>query len=277
MQMWCCFVIMGGGGAVLWTQATARATVHRQLDASGGSERLNIPQTLPGGVMVTSGEETRTTVAVWTVLVTIDKPALLSQFRKRLENLETLVPPQWTEPTLVPFRAQWRERINQIRETWMLPMQSEVSRRKRGLLYFVGVVSNKLFGTTTQAHVTELQDHVEALRQQGTHVAHAFGELVSLVNQTNGHVRENREHITALELYVVPLQIAYRNLSDQATSRERYMTDLGRQVAVGQVLDSLEALHTTWRRGIDVWQGQRRAGLGLGCSWVVDRGYPTTR
>ena len=127
----------GGGGLVLWTQATARATVHRQLDASGGSERLNIPQTLPDGVMVTAGEETRTTVATWTVLVTIDRPALLPQFRKRLENLETLVPPQWTEPTLVPFRALWREQINQIRETWMLPMQSEVSRRN-GITGFCG-------------------------------------------------------------------------------------------------------------------------------------------
>ena len=255
------------GGLVLWTQATARATVHRQLDASGGPERLNIPQTLPDGVMVTTGEETRTTVATWTVLVTIDRPAILPQFCKRLEKLETFVPPQWTEPTLVPFQALWRERINQIRETWTLPMQSEVSRRKRGLLDFVGVVSNKLFGTATQAQVTELQDHVETLRQQGTRVAHAFGELVFLVNQTHGHVRENREHITSLELYAVRLQIAYRNLSDKATSQERYMTDMGRQVAVGQVLDSLEALHTTWRRGIDAWQGQRRA---LEAGWLTE-------
>ena len=128
MQMWCCFVIMGG--LVLWTQATARATVHRQLDASGGPERLNIPQTLPDGVMVTTGEETRTTVATWTVLVTIDRPVILPQFRKRLEKLETLVPPQWTEPTLVPFQALWRERINQIRETWtqlQLPRDVAVS------------------------------------------------------------------------------------------------------------------------------------------------------
>ena len=98
-------------------------------------------------------------------------------------------------------------------------------------------------------------------------MAHAFGELVSLVNQTYGHVRENREHITALELYAVRLQIAYRNLSDKATSQERYMTDMGRQVAVGQVLDTLEALHTTWRRGIDVWQGQRRA---LEAGWLTE-------
>ena len=102
-------------------------------------------------------------------------------------------------------------------------------------------------------------------------MVHAFGELITLVNQTYGHVKENRDLVASLEIYAARLQVAYRNASQRLTERERYITNLGRQLAVGQLLDSLEALHLAWRREMDMWQTQRRA---LESGWLTEAILP---
>ena len=102
----------------------------------------------------TGGEETRRHVATWTLLVTLDVPVEESGLRNRLLRLRTGITKLHDSlRSTDAVKASWLQRVSDIERTMLTDVPTMHTRARRGLLNFIGIISNKLFSTATEFQV----------------------------------------------------------------------------------------------------------------------------
>ena len=107
----------------------------------------------------------------------------------------------------------WRFRLNDIEDA-LLPTRFEARRKRRGLLDVVGQLSRSLFGTATDSDVIECKRQIEILRTRDRRIVHSVSNMISIVNQTHTAVKQNRQHINALQEYVDKVSAEVRYIAN---------------------------------------------------------------
>lgn len=232
----------------------------------------NQPQSLPDGLLITGGVETRSQEAVWTALVTLETPkpnpdlrARINYFRKIVRTLETMKGSSNTT------RTAWEKRLDDIEDAMLPHVAGSAHRTRRGLLNIVGQISRKLFGTATEEEVEECQRQIQQLSSANNRFSHAVDKLVTLVNQTHKHMTENRHHILALERYLGKVQHVIQGIEKATSTRDSEIALLNLETRIDRALASLETAHNQWIRQLEKHHRQR-ASLELG--WLTEEILP---
>ena len=167
-------------------------------------------------------------------------------------------------------KAAWMQRITEIEETILNALPVGL-RTRRGLLNFVGILSNKLFGTATESQVAECRRLLVTVSASNQRITHVFKELTSVVNQTHDQVKENREHLVHIENYITQVSTTVNKISSQLRKQAQQVRAMIGQLYIGQVVASIESVHNSWLRRLDKYQRQR-ASLDLG--WLTEEILP---
>ena len=223
----------------------------------------NIPKPLPDGILITGGEETRSHVATWTILVTLDVPIEEPGMRTRLRHFRELVDSIHRVRKLPISQTGWMQRIKDIEDTMLPGASTDITRMRRGLLNFVGDISNKLFGTATEQEVEECRRYINAVSTSNRHVAHVVNNLVTVVNQTHDQVKQNRAHLQNLEKYMDKAYDFVRVLHRGLDRQQQRLEILTLELRLNQMLTTIETAHNLWLRQLDRYKRQR-ASLDLG-------------
>ena len=184
----------------------------------------------------------------------------------RLQTLRDLIPNNVALPhNMLPVRQMWQERIHLLMQDFIMP--GNTTRPKRGLFNFIGYASNKLFGTATENQVSQLQAQIDELALQDQRVTHAYNDLITVVNQTHGFVARNTQHINRIEQFAASLAGTLRTQLAQVAGNTGMLNHLLQRTQIGELLASLEALHSQWSRHADQFRDQRRS---LEAGWLTE-------
>ena len=169
-------------------------------------------RSITDGILVTGGKRTLGHIAVWTVLVTLDVPTeqvglldKLNAFQQVLyahNRISNLTKSIWAKSTMKATL------INQ--------------RTRRGLVNVVGLLSNRLFGTATEAQISETHSQIENIAKQNKRVVKVVKELITIVNHSHDYSKIINEHIQSLEKYVLTVAFEIRksdNITDKLSNR----------------------------------------------------------
>ena len=151
----------------------------------------------------------------------------------------------------------WNQRINEIKST--ISVTSVKRRHSRGLIYIVGTISNKLFGTLTEDEVFEIRSRIERVAKQNKRVVNVVKVLVTIVNQTHEQSKEVRQHIKSLESYVSKYAIEIRKLQEKTEKQRNRYDILETCIKTDRALALIEATHNAWLRQQDRYHRQRTA------------------
>ena len=190
---------------------------------------------LPDGISISGSEPLRQIVASWDIYVTLEPPPFPTDLARRVEDIDTLLNSIMQLQTvgvnidLQPFKLR-RDRLRQI----LRPRERQHSRVRRGLLDIGGTLLHHLFGVATDSQLVRFRAAMEELKGRQDDIAHAYGNLATVVNQTRAYVRQLALQQQHLHGQVVRLDTAILALSRavQANSRKLHrvalMTDLDR-------------------------------------------------
>ena len=232
----------------------------------------NIAEHLKDGLLVTGGEETRRHIATWTILVTLDVPVEESGLRGRLLHLRTMITDLHdTLRSTSVVKEAWLQRISDSKQTMLTGVSTSTTRIRRGLLNFVGIISNKLFGTATEAQVEECRRLLITASASNRKISHLFIKLTSVVNQTYDQVQENRNHLIKLENYVGQAADTVNKIVSKLQSQQEKISAMIGHSYIGQIVAVIESQHNQWLRQMDKYQRQR-ASLDLG--WLTEEVLP---
>ena len=223
----------------------------------------SVAEPLKDGLLVTGGEETRRHVATWTLLVTLDVPVEESGLRNRLLRLRTGITKLHDSlRSTDAVKASWLQRVSDIERTMLTDVPTH-ARARRGLLNFIGIISNKLFGTATESQVKECRRLLINASVSNRRISHLYNELTSVVNQTHYQVKDNRDHLRNMENYVGQAIIAINKVISHLQSQQKKVSALVAHSFIGQILTAIEAQHNSWLRQLDKYRRQQ-ASLDLG-------------
>ena len=159
-------------------------------------------------------------------------------------------------------KSIWAQRINDIKSTMIA---TPIHRRtRRGLVNSVGLLSNRLFGTATEAQVLETRSQIENIAKQNKRVVNnVVKELITIVNHTHEHSKIVNQHIRSLETYVSAVAFEIKK-SENITGKLGNRIDILRSVIqTDRALTLIETTHNLWLRQLDRYNRQR-AALELG-------------
>ena len=104
-------------------------------------------------------------------------------------------------------KGSWLQRIR-VMQDQVIQLDMEhirttrnITRAKRGLFDFGGIVLHKVFGLATTAELMESRRWIEQVRTNNIRVLHKTNERVSVVNQTFSEIRLKRKHIQVMQMY----------------------------------------------------------------------------
>ena len=216
-------------------------------------------RSITDGVLVTGGKKTLGHIAVWTVLVTLDVPTEQIGLLNKLNAFEQVLYEHNRISNLT--KSIWAQRINDIKSTMIA---TPIHRRtRRGLVNIVGLLSNRLFGTATEAQVLETRSQIENIAKQNKRVVNVVKELITIVNHTHEHSKIVNQHIRSLETYVSAVAFEIQK-SENITGKLGNRIDILRSVIqTDRALTLIETTHNVWLRQLDRYNRQR-AALELG-------------
>ena len=180
------------------------------------------PQTLkniPDGVMVTKPENIRIERGLWTVLVVLTDPALLTATREKqaIRDLARKLI-NWTKhhvpcngnDSCWAYREQrWiTKRLGLLAqdESQTLQIAMKEQRKKRGLLNLGGTILKKIFGTATEADVEDIRKAVQESQRQNQKLIHMDQQLVTVINHAINEQNEERKRINVVQDAIDKLQ-----------------------------------------------------------------------
>ena len=196
-------------------------------------------RSITDGVLVTGGEKTLGHIAVWTVLVTLDVPTEQIGLLNKLNAFEQVLYEHNRISNLT--KSIWAQRINDIKSTMIA---TPIHRRtRRGLVNIVGLLSNRLFGTATEAQVLETRSQIENIAKQNKRVVNVVKELITIVNHTHEHSKIVNQHIRSLETYVSAVAFEIQK-SENITGKLGNRIDILRSVIqTDRALTLIETTH----------------------------------
>ena len=254
---------------MLGTAVTVIALLGIQVAALTEQEMsYNTPMLLPDGLLITGGEEIRSHVATWTVLVTLDAPQEEIGLRQTMENFKSTINRLLkNRDSMNATKTSWYERIMDIEMTMLPDGKGVITRTRRGILDFVGEISQKLFGTATDADVRECKRMIEAVARVSQQVTHSQKALVTVVNQTYHHVQQNRRHIQSLQLFGRTLNREMNFMKTIMEKNHLLIEMLKAELRIDQALSAIEATHNQWLRQLDRYHRQR---IALELGWLTE-------
>ena len=127
----------------------------------------------------------------------------------------------------------------------------------------MGLLSNRLFGTATEAQISETRSQIENIVKQNIRVVNIVKELITIVNHSHDHSKIVNEHIQSLEKYVSTVAFEIRK-SDNITDKLRNRVSILRAtLRTDRALALIETTHNLWLRQLYTYNRQR-AALELG-------------
>ena len=211
------------------------------------------------GVLVTGGEETLGHIASWTVLVTLDVPKEQIELLDKLNTFQSTLAKHDRISNIT--KSIWQQRITDIKTT--INDTPVPQRNRRGLINFIGVLSNKLFGTATEDEVSETRKQIESVGKQNKRVVNVVKDLMTIVNQTHEHSKQVNQHIESLEHYVLKVAIEIQKSQNTTEEQNARYDVLDATLKTDRALALIEATHNMWLRQLDTYNRQR-AALELG-------------
>lgn len=234
----------------------------------------NEPKLLPDGVLINEQGRTLRHAATWNILITLDEPREEIGLRDSLKTIRQLIHginQQRNSLTLNTTRHLWEGRLREIEDTMLTYMPGQRFRTRRGLLNIVGQISQKLFGTATEAQVEECRRLIAELTVGYKQVSHSFNELVTIINQTHNEVVTHRRHIRKIEKFVTNITANLNYILSVTRHQQEYIEFLNIELQINQALSAIEATHNHWLRQVDKHQRQK-ASLQLG--WLTEELLP---
>ena len=144
-------------------------------------------RSITDGILVTGGKQTLGHIAVWTVLVTLDVPTEQVGLLDKLNAFQKVLYAHNRVSNLT--KSTWAQRIHDIKSTMKATPIHQ--RTRRGLVNVVGLLSNRLFGTATEAQISETCSQIENIAR----VVNVVKELITLVNDSHDHSKIVNEYI----------------------------------------------------------------------------------
>ncbi len=228
--------------------------------------QLNVPQELPDGLLVTNGSTVAAHVATWTVLVVLDAPQFDYGLSEKLQQINvTIAKLNRVRPLSNATRTVWFQRMEDL--TLLMTTPSSGARVRRGLLNVVGEISNKLFGTATEAEVNECRVQIARVSALNKRVVHTTNELITIVNQSRDEIKTNRQHVRHIEHYLDKLANELWRFGKTVAGNVGRIIKVEDNARIDRLLAGLESVHTVWLRQMDLYQRQR-ASLELG--WMTE-------
>ena len=252
-------VLLGIVQAQITGQTGNNGTVSHEFTSQTINGNKFQVRSITDGILVTGGKETLGHSAVWTVLVTLDIPTVQSELLQKLNAFQQIL---YTHERISNLtKSIWNQRILYIKST--MTIRSTNRRTRRGLVNIVGLLSNRLFGTATEAQIKETGSQIENIAKQNKRVVNVINELITIVNHTHAHSRIVNQHIQSLETYVSAVAFEIRK-SENATRKLRHRIDvLTSATQTDRTLTLIETTHNLWLRQLDRYNRQR-AALELG-------------
>ena len=237
-----------------------------QVNGQGSSRtsvsKLFTPTSIPDGILVTGGDDTRAHIATWTVLVTLDVPTLEVSLLPKLSFFQRALRSHHAYSGISnETKNIWNERSENLKAT--INRRPTIHRTRRGLLNIIGTLSNTLFGTATEDEVFETRKQIDLLTKKNNQIVHVARQLITIVNQTNEHSRRINEHINSIQTYVSKVAHQISATQRKLDSNNRRFNILSATVATDRALALVETTHHLWLRQQDLYDRQR-AALELG-------------
>ena len=199
----------------------------------------NTPQLIPDGLLVTGGHLIRNHVTTWVVQVVVESPQsnddLMQQIHRLRDLIISAVLPQRRVSNMT--KGSWLQRIR-VMEDQVIQLDMEhihttrnITRAKRGLFDFGGIVRHKVFGLAKTAELMESRRWIEQVRTNNIRVTCT----VSLIPLHELDVcPESSGFSLELEL---PTEIAYDTVGGTMYA---YMSTLRHSYGVSVILASLK-------------------------------------
>ena len=158
---------------------------------------------LADGLMVRKIDDVRSRAADWRVLVVLDAPgnvnlgpaleATYGAISARSDGLhnETI--------------QKWFDRLDLVRGSVKTGLLETARRKRRGLLDIGGKLLHGLFGLATDQDVRDCRELIARAGESNSRIVHTVNQLVSVLNNTQINVIENRAHINAIQGYIANL------------------------------------------------------------------------
>lgn len=211
---------------------------------------------LPDGLLVARGEDLLTEVASWTVVVTLDVPPLPTELEHRLKAIEGAL--DHLNPQIHASEKEgWTARLQRIKmqlRPSFLHGGRHHRRVARGLFNFIGILSEHLFGTASEAEVRQTRQMIQKVNSNNQAVYHVVQELTTVVNQSRVYLQQNRDRINEVSKEVKTVEqllnsmgVQYEGLRDHIeTNYHRHQAERlveGLEMLTGAYLDHVEHYH----------------------------------
>ena len=119
-------------------------------------------RSITDGILVTGGKRTLGHIAVWTVLVTLDVPTEQVGLLDKLNTFQQVLYVHNSISNLT--KSIWAQRIRDIKSIRKATPTHQ--RTRQGLVNVVGLLSNRLFVTATEAQISETHSQIENIAKQ---------------------------------------------------------------------------------------------------------------
>lgn len=184
----------------------------------------NKPQLLPDGVFIAKDGETQKHVATWDIIITIDSPKEEIGLRDNIRHFRrTMYSLHHQRKSLNITRQLWERRIQGIEHTMLGYVNGSAPRTRRGLLDIVGYISQKLFGTATEAQINECRKLIAQLAIKDKRITHSLGNLFTLVNQSHDRIKENRNHINDIQTLLNNITLEINYMATVTQNQQEYI------------------------------------------------------
>ena len=191
---------------------------------------------LPNGLLITKQERTYAVSKELEVLIVIKAPEWPSEL-KLLINRAMKKVSRFPGAGLFTTndRMQWMQRLTNLRTLIPVP-----SRKRRGLLDFVGKLSKSLFGTATSADVERIAKVVETVAASQGKVLHRVNDLLMVVNKSNGDIQVNRDHLLAVQKHISDIYGLVDALNIQSNRTVGWLNYIKKNVLMERTVASIE-------------------------------------
>lgn len=214
---------------------------------------------LPDGLLVHRGEDVLIEKATWSVLIALDKPELPDRLGDKLLAVESALRLICANLSSSEY-GSWRTRLTQVKmkltPEYLFDNRYRLkSRNRRGLFNFIGLISHHLFGTATDTEIQRLRLTLEKTMKDNLAISHAVNDFVTVVNQTQVHVQENRNMINRLSAKTSHI---LRNIEKMDELTQVVNANLQRHYAE-RLVEDVELLASAYINVVEHYHRQRAA------------------
>ena len=157
------------------------------------------------GITISENRNAHMSAGQWTLLIISNEPSMPMEYFEFLDSFENQISKSYSPDK---WLTSWLDRLTVIRRRCKTPdhwYQSDIfhrtlsrKRNKRGLLNFVGSISNKLFGIATDDEISDVHKTLEQLKSNENKIVHDVSKMISVINHQTSAILKNREQLLLL-------------------------------------------------------------------------------